>query len=327
MAQRPRALDPQQRMEGEGRAGRAGRAGEVKTRRRQGRRAALGRSSPLSQRTQRRPFSSSNSSALNSRLFSLSRYTMPAPTALRPAPPADSTASIPNIDMDAAQAMDATPTGPATDVYTLPSLAASSQTLAAPGAVRPTDTALAAADGDDGDAALRPLFPPAAQTATAFRPEQRKVLIPPHRMSPLRRAWKDMYPPLVEHLKLQVRVNPRAVRCLVPPFPLCVPLRVRCEQGKEQGEQMARGSMLDGPPWKHSTSLYRTPLTPRPESRRAAHEQAHDRHRRAAEGRRLCARLPARLRPQRRHCAAAPRRLVHRCVPLYCPPCCGQSSP
>lgn len=36
----------------------------------------------------------------------------------------------------------------------------------------------------------------------------RKVPIPPHRFTPLKSAWVKIYPPLVEHLKLQVRMNP-----------------------------------------------------------------------------------------------------------------------
>ncbi|CAK9437637.1 uncharacterized protein LODBEIA_P20150 [Lodderomyces beijingensis] len=37
--------------------------------------------------------------------------------------------------------------------------------------------------------------------------ESRKVPIPPHRMTPLKNVWTKIYPPLVEHLKLQVRMN------------------------------------------------------------------------------------------------------------------------
>ncbi|KEF53679.1 pre-rRNA-processing protein PNO1 [Exophiala aquamarina CBS 119918] len=44
-------------------------------------------------------------------------------------------------------------------------------------------------------------------SSTALRIQSRKVLIPPHRMSPLKNSWSKIYPPLVEHLKLQVRMN------------------------------------------------------------------------------------------------------------------------
>lgn len=36
------------------------------------------------------------------------------------------------------------------------------------------------------------------------------MLIPPHRMTPLKLAWPKIYPPLVENLKLQVRMNIKA---------------------------------------------------------------------------------------------------------------------
>eukprot|EP01117_Protostelium_nocturnum_P015298 TRINITY_DN5913_c0_g1_i1.p1 TRINITY_DN5913_c0_g1~~TRINITY_DN5913_c0_g1_i1.p1 ORF type:complete len:262 (+),score=92.86 TRINITY_DN5913_c0_g1_i1:409-1194(+) len=40
--------------------------------------------------------------------------------------------------------------------------------------------------------------------------ETRKVIIPLHRMTPLKDNWTKIYTPLVEHMKLQVRVNPRS---------------------------------------------------------------------------------------------------------------------
>lgn len=38
----------------------------------------------------------------------------------------------------------------------------------------------------------------------------RKVPIPPHRLTPLKAAWPKIYPPLVEHLHLQVRMNTKS---------------------------------------------------------------------------------------------------------------------
>ena len=55
----------------------------------------------------------------------------------------------------------------------------------------------------------RPLFAPAKEVEGPHRIETRKVIIPPHRMTPLKTAWPKIYPPLVEHLKLQVRMNLR----------------------------------------------------------------------------------------------------------------------
>ena len=53
----------------------------------------------------------------------------------------------------------------------------------------------------------RPKFPPAKDVEQTQLAETRKVLIPPHRMTPLKTSWPKIYPPLVEHLKLQVRMN------------------------------------------------------------------------------------------------------------------------
>jgi RNA-binding protein PNO1 len=53
----------------------------------------------------------------------------------------------------------------------------------------------------------RPRFAPAKDIGGPARVEIRKVPIPPHRMTPLKASWPKIYPPLVEHLKLQVRMN------------------------------------------------------------------------------------------------------------------------
>ncbi|TKX22733.1 pre-rRNA-processing protein PNO1 [Elsinoe australis] len=59
----------------------------------------------------------------------------------------------------------------------------------------------------DVDSGTAPLFTPEAVTSISHRSESRKVSVPPHRMSPLKANWPKIYPPLVEHLKLQVRMN------------------------------------------------------------------------------------------------------------------------
>ena len=56
----------------------------------------------------------------------------------------------------------------------------------------------------------RPRFSPAKNSDAPHITETRKVLIPPHRMTPLKVSWPKIYPPLVEHLKLQVRMNVKA---------------------------------------------------------------------------------------------------------------------
>jgi RNA-binding protein PNO1 len=56
----------------------------------------------------------------------------------------------------------------------------------------------------------RPKFAPLNVKETSHQSETRKVPIPPHRMSPLKTAWPKMYPPIVEYLKLQCRMNTKS---------------------------------------------------------------------------------------------------------------------
>lgn len=48
-----------------------------------------------------------------------------------------------------------------------------------------------------------------AKTLQKVSRETRKIPVPPHRMSPLRNNWMQIYEPIVKHLKLQVRMNLR----------------------------------------------------------------------------------------------------------------------
>ena len=64
-----------------------------------------------------------------------------------------------------------------------------------------------ASDSMQVDSENRPVFAPETASKSAVRIEERKVRIPPHRMTPLKTAWPKMYPPLVEHLGLQLRMN------------------------------------------------------------------------------------------------------------------------
>ncbi|KAI9766531.1 MAG: pre-rRNA-processing protein pno1 [Geoglossum simile] len=59
----------------------------------------------------------------------------------------------------------------------------------------------------------RPLFAPAKNTDTPLKVETRKIPIPPHRLTPLKASWPKLYPPLVTHLKLQIRMNLKT-RCI-----------------------------------------------------------------------------------------------------------------
>ncbi|KAL8371621.1 hypothetical protein RB595_001426 [Gaeumannomyces hyphopodioides] len=57
------------------------------------------------------------------------------------------------------------------------------------------------------DEESRPRFAPARDAEPLARRETRKVPVPPHRMTPLKANWPQIYEPLVKHLKLQVRMN------------------------------------------------------------------------------------------------------------------------
>ncbi|KAK6587325.1 hypothetical protein PZA11_000615 [Diplocarpon coronariae] len=80
----------------------------------------------------------------------------------------------------------------------------------------PLPQVLKAVQPVDGDTEMhideegRPRFAPATITDEATRVESRKIPIPPHRFTPLKAVWPKMYPPLVEHLKLQVRMNTKS---------------------------------------------------------------------------------------------------------------------
>lgn len=54
---------------------------------------------------------------------------------------------------------------------------------------------------------------PANAGSGALKNEFRRVPIPPHRFSPLKRDWVQIYTPLVENLGLQVRMNQKR-RCV-----------------------------------------------------------------------------------------------------------------
>ncbi|KAK0642007.1 hypothetical protein B0T16DRAFT_420870 [Cercophora newfieldiana] len=58
----------------------------------------------------------------------------------------------------------------------------------------------------------RPKFAPGKDIDPARRIETRKIPIPPNRMSALKNNWSKIYPPLVDHCKLQVRMNVKEKR-------------------------------------------------------------------------------------------------------------------
>merc|ERR1712135_62309 len=62
---------------------------------------------------------------------------------------------------------------------------------------------------DTGDKDVkRPSFPPAADTGgDGNSREFRKIPVPPHRYTPLKENWMNIFNPIVEHLNLQIRFN------------------------------------------------------------------------------------------------------------------------
>ena len=66
------------------------------------------------------------------------------------------------------------------------------------------------------------------------KPQMRKIPIPPHRMSPLKRDWAKIYTPLVEHAGLMVRMNVRT---------RCVELKVRGLQALSDANRHRRPSI------------------------------------------------------------------------------------
>ena len=65
-----------------------------------------------------------------------------------------------------------------------------------------------------------PNFPALSAIDSAGGIQIRKIPIPSHRYSPLRKHWMEIYAPIVEHLKLQIRVNTKhrrvEIRVLTP---------------------------------------------------------------------------------------------------------------
>ncbi|AEO55513.1 hypothetical protein MYCTH_2137771 [Thermothelomyces thermophilus ATCC 42464] len=71
-------------------------------------------------------------------------------------------------------------------------------------------------NAEDTDMAIdeegRPRFAPGKDVNPVRRAETRKIPIPPNRMSALKNNWSKSYPPLVDHCKLQVRMNVKEKR-------------------------------------------------------------------------------------------------------------------
>jgi RNA-binding protein PNO1 len=71
----------------------------------------------------------------------------------------------------------------------------------------------ATAMDDAGGAGDVPDFPQLNAEEVAGKSVYQRVGVPPHRYTPLKAAWMEIYQPIVEHMKLQVRFNPKK-RCV-----------------------------------------------------------------------------------------------------------------
>jgi len=64
---------------------------------------------------------------------------------------------------------------------------------------------------DPAEKMLKPDFPPLLPTAKlSGKAEIRRVAVPPHRQTPLRENWMNIYTPIVQNMKLQIRMNTRS---------------------------------------------------------------------------------------------------------------------
>ncbi|KAH6918313.1 hypothetical protein BKA70DRAFT_1175687 [Coprinopsis sp. MPI-PUGE-AT-0042] len=74
-----------------------------------------------------------------------------------------------------------------------------------PSSAKPAGAAGASSSTGTGGA----LFPPASASAqkASLKSETRRIPIPPHRMTPLKKDWVNLFGPLTEILGLQVRMN------------------------------------------------------------------------------------------------------------------------
>eukprot|EP00614_Pseudopedinella_elastica_P021526 CAMPEP_0172634272 /NCGR_PEP_ID=MMETSP1068-20121228/193673_1 /TAXON_ID=35684 /ORGANISM="Pseudopedinella elastica, Strain CCMP716" /LENGTH=255 /DNA_ID=CAMNT_0013446183 /DNA_START=4 /DNA_END=771 /DNA_ORIENTATION=- len=82
----------------------------------------------------------------------------------------------------------------------------SAKELAAGAAAAKTDV--------DGDEPMVPDFPAlTAQEMGTGSKQYRRIRVPPHRLTPLRAEWDTVMAPIVEHLMLQIRYNPK-MRCV-----------------------------------------------------------------------------------------------------------------
>lgn len=119
---------------------------------------------------------------------------MPAPTAVKPTAAIEDGAAVAPVADNGSMAVEA-------DQAEEFMLDTTDQTLPAAGDIAaPTEENTEMAVDEES----RPKFSAAKDEGPSVMKETRKVPIPPHRMTPLKKDWTQIYEALVEHLKLQV---------------------------------------------------------------------------------------------------------------------------
>lgn len=69
-------------------------------------------------------------------------------------------------------------------------------------------------DGDNAAQQYRPELPPlSVKKDGVTNSEFRRIRVPAHRFTPLKNDWPNLMKPIVEHLKLQIRMNTK-IRCV-----------------------------------------------------------------------------------------------------------------
>lgn len=152
-------------------------------------------------------------------------------------------------------------------------------------------------DAEDGGAAAgtsaagplpdKPAFAPlgaGGAAGTSGRPggekvEFRRVPVPQHRMTPLKTAWLELYKPITENMKLDMRMNLKTKK-----VGACARQRVRSIAA------LGARARAGGATQRGADARYLL----HPHTGGSKVDTADDKSRRAAEGRRLCAGIPAR---------------------------------
>lgn len=93
--------------------------------------------------------------------------------------------------------------------------------------------------GAAAEVALKPSFPPIAAGGPQVASETRTVRCPAHRYTPLKENWDAIVKPIVEHMKLMIRMNTktRSVELKTSPFTTDV-------GALQKGEDFVRAFML-----------------------------------------------------------------------------------